>query len=1094
MRKIVYLLAIILFASFSTVYAQRTITGTVTAASDGMPLPGVTVQVKGATGLGTMTGPDGKYSLSVPEEFKTLSFSFVGMKTVEMAISGTVVNVSLDAADIEVDEVVVTALGITREKKSLGYAVQEVGGEELNKVKSDNFVNSISGKVSGVQIKSSGNMGGSTDVVIRGSASLLGNNQALFVIDGVPVDNSVDNNSGQRSGRSGYDYGNAVSDLNPNDIESMSVLKGAAATALYGSRAANGVILITTKKGKQNQTLGVNFNSNVTLGFVDKTTFPVYQQNYGAGYGPYYSDGDYPGLEEFDADGDGIADLVVPYGEDASMGQRFDPNLMVYQYDAWIPESPNFGKKTPYVAAENGPITFFETATSYTNSIDISGGSANSTFRLSYSNLDQSGVMPNSNLKKNNFALNGTYNVLNNLKVSANANFIDTRAMGRNSTGYSDNIMSSFRQWFQVNVDIQDQKELYEATNRNTTWNPYAYNNGQPLYWDNPYWVRYENFQTDARQRFIGYTQVDWEITENLSFMTRFAADYYSLTQEERKEVGSVAGELGVGRPDVTSGYSIYIKTFMETNFDALLKYNKYFTDDININAMVGANVRKTDVYAMLSSTNGGLTVPDLFALGNSASAVLAPEEAAPRYQVNGIFGSVSLSLYDMVFFDATVRRDQSSTLPEENNAFIYPSASLSFLLSNVLDFSWLQLAKVRLNYAEVGNSAPFASLYDIYESGTPFNGIGMASVSSSKNNPELRPETTKSMEAGFEARFFNSRVGFDVAAYRNNSIDQIIPVQVSRSTGYSSTYLNAGEIQNQGIELSLFATPVKTKSFSWDMVLNWTKNTNKVLSLAEGVENLQLGALQGGVTINARVGEPYGTIQGSDYVYYDDIRDDAHRVVASTGYYTKTSTSDKIIGNVNPDWIAGLTNSFSFGPLTASFLIDWKHGGSVFSLDQYYGMATGLYAETDFTNDLGNPVRNSVADGGGLILEGVYANGTVIGGVDVSGQTNTKRVAGGDYRVFGYSRNPNAAFVYDASYVKLREATISYNLPKSLIEKIKLAGASVGITGNNLWIIHKNLPHADPEASQGAGNIQGWQSGVMPTVRNIGFNVNLKF
>jgi hypothetical protein len=335
---------------------------------------------------------------------------------------------------------------------------------------------------------------------------------------------------------------------------------------------------------------------------------------------------------------------------------------------------------------------------------------------------------------------------------------------------------------------------------------------------------------------------------------------------------------------------------------------------------------------------------------------------------------------------------------------------------------------------------------------------------------------------------FFQSRIGFDLALYKQNTINQIMPVTISTATGYSSKYVNAGELQNKGIELKLMGTPLKVAGFQWDITLNWTKNLNEVVALEEGIENLQIASLQGGVTINARKGEAYGAIQGTDYVYLD-----GRRVIQSTGYYQTSATSDKIIGNINPDWNAGIQNAFSYKGLSLSFLIDIQQGGDVFSLDQWYGMATGLYAETDFINDLGNPVRSAVI---GSVAAGYdpASGGVVLDGVLADGSENQRRVPGGDYRLFGYSKNPNSAFVYDASYVKLREVVLSYNLPKALMAKTFINGATVSFVGSNLWILHKNLPYADPEASQSAGNVQGWQSGVMPTTRNYGFSLNLQF
>jgi TonB-linked SusC/RagA family outer membrane protein len=1096
MKKLFLLTILFVFAGFVALWAQqgRVITGTVTSVVEGEgPIPGVTVVVKGTT-VGTITDINGKYSLTVPEGATTLIFSYIGMKSQEVEIGDrTVIDGVLESALIGLDEVVVTALGISREKKSLGYATQQVNGDAIAAIKTDNFVNTLSGKVAGVAIKPTGNMGGSTNIVIRGSKSLTGNNQALFVIDGVPVDNSNTNNSGQLQGRSGYDYGNAAADINANDIESIDILKGAAASALYGARAANGVIMITTKKGAaQARGIGVSLTSNVTIGVIDKSTFPEYQTNYGGGYGPYYSDGDesgHPGLHYEDVDGDGTPDLFVPFYEDASMGEKYDPTLMVYQWDAFVPESPNYGKKTPWVNSPNGPITFFNKAVSFTNSIDVTGGGDKTTFRLGYTNLDQKGIMPNSLLRKNNVNLNGSYDILKNVKVSASANYVNTNGTGRNSTGYSDNIMTSFRQWYQTNIDVKMLKDMfYESGQQNVTWNRTYWDDSYPLYWDSPYWVRFKNYESDERNRLIGFTQADWKVTDWLSIMGRVSVDTYSELQEERKAVGSVAGELGPGRNDCTSGYSRYTRSYMETNMDLMATFRKDITPKLNINGLLGSNFRRTKEDRIFESTRGGLSVPEVYALSNSIDPMPTPEESYRRTGINGYFGSVSLGYMDMLYLDATYRLDQSSTLPKGNWTYTYPSVSGSFLFSQLIKSNWLSLGKLRLNYAEVGNDAPWASILDIYNPIAPLNGSPMVTVPERKRNAELKPERTKSIEAGLEMNIFQNRLGFDLALYKSNTINQILPVSVSFATGYRFKFVNAGEIQNKGIELRLMVTPVKISGFQWDMTMNWAKNVNEVVELQEGIENLQLGALQGGITINARVGEPYGAIQGTDYVYLD-----GKRVIQSTGYYQISTTSDNVLGNINPDWTGGILNSLTYKDLNLSFLIDIQQGGDIFSLDMWYGLATGLYPETDFINDLGNPVRDPVGadaatggnpESGGVILDGVLADGS----------PNTRRVEGGNYRLFGYARNPNAGFIYDASYVKLRELTLTYNLPRTLMAKTFIHGASISFVGSNLWIIHKNLPYADPEAGQSSGNIQGWQSGVMPTTRNFGLSLKLQF
>ncbi len=1090
MRKLSFLLVILLLSA-TQVLAQRTITGKVTSAEDGGGIPGVTVLVKG-TSNGVLTDLDGKYSISVSKDAKAMLFSFIGMTTQEILLTASnTVDVVLASEATDIEGVVVTALGITRDKKSLGYSTQELKGDEINNAKRTNFVDNLSGKLAGVQVKSNGNMGGSTNVVIRGSSSLTGNNQALFVVDGVPVNNDNTNNAGQLSGRSGYDYGNAAADIDPNDIETMSVLKGAAATALYGSRAANGVILITTKKGKKTtagkKSLGVSINSSITTGFVDKSTFPKYQTNYGAGYGTYYyGDPPYGGFENvFDVDGDGELDLTVPTYDDASYGQKFDAGISLFQWDSYDPASPNYHKKTPWVNSPNGPITLFDNSVNFTNSVEIAGGGEGSTFRLGYTNQDEKGILPNSSIKKNSLTLNGSYDVLKNLTVSAMANYVKTSGRGRNSTGYSDNLMSGFRQWMQTNVDYKMQKDLYEQTGRNITWNPNSPFDLAPAYWDNPYFQRNENFETDTRDRLVGYAQVDYKLNNVFSLMGRYSIDTYNELQEERKAVGSASGEFGVGRPDVTAGYSRFNRSFVEKNIDFLLKFNKNLTEDFNLSGLVGTNIRRSVVDQLYISTNGGLIVPGQYSIANSANSLLAPEEKLNEIGVDGVFASASLGYRNFLFLDATIRRDQSSTLPEEHNSYYYPSVSGSFLFSNVIaKNNWLNLGKLRLGYAQVGNDAPWGSIKDTYSQNTTFGGTALFSVPSTKNNADLKPELTTSIEGGLEMKFFQGLLGFDVSLYKDNTVNQIIPVAVSFATGYSSKYVNAGEVQNSGIELMLFGTPVKSADFQWDVTLNWAKNVNEVVSLEGDIQNLQLAALQGGITINARVGEPYGTIQGTDYVINEAT---GKRQILSTGYYERSSTSDKIIGNINPDWTGGINNRFSYKNFAFSFLIDMQQGGSIFSLDQWYGMATGLYAETDFINDLGNPVRNDLTDdatSGGVILDGVLADGT----------PNTKRVNGADYRLQGYSRNPNSAFVYAASFIKLREAVLTYSLPKSIVANSFFHGVSFSLVGSNLWIISKDLPHADPEATQSSGNIQGWQSGVMPTTRNVGFSVNLQF
>jgi len=409
-----------------------------------------------------------------------------------------------------------------------------------------------------------------------------------------------------------------------------------------------------------------------------------------------------------------------------------------------------------------------------------------------------------------------------------------------------------------------------------------------------------------------------------------------------------------------------------------------------------------------------------------------------------------------------------------------YPSIATSFVFTNLLNADFLTFGKLRANYAEVGNSAPFDFLYDTYNVNIP-PGAPSTSVDNQKKNPNLKPEKTESFEVGLEMKFLRNRLSFDLAYYKTNSIDQIFGVPVSRATGFEEKILNAGEIENKGVELSISGNPVRTDNFNWTAMVNWTKNKNEVVSLEDGIETLQLGDFQGGVTLNAEVGKPYGVLYGTDYTYLN-----GQRVVdPADGQFIKTSTSDQTIGDTNPDWLMGISNKFNYKNLSFSFLIDIQQGGSIFSLDQYYGRATGLYAETVFINDLGNPVRNSLADGGGFINEGVNPDGA----------TNTARINANRFGAFGYRRGlPDKAFVYDASYVKLREVALTYNLPSKLLDGTFLTNASLSVIGSNLWIIDKNIPHEDPEGGLSAGNLQGYSVGSLPTTRDFGFNLKLQF
>jgi TonB-linked SusC/RagA family outer membrane protein len=1080
MKKLLQSLFMLLFFATSAFAQQRTITGTVIGKDDGLPLPGVSVRVAGST-TGTSASSEGRYTISVPAGAKALEFSALGFTPQTVAIgSSAVIDVVLASDAQALSEVVVTALGIRRNRNELPYAAQEVKGEELTRTRDANFVNGLSGKVAGLDIKQSSTMGGSTNVVMRGFKSMTGNNQALFVVDGIPVSNANTNSTDQTTGRGGYDYGNAAADVNPDDIESVNVLKGAAATALYGSRAANGVIMITTKKGRKNS-LGVTVNTGLTFGNIDKSTFAKYQKEYGAGYVNEYSrdaDGELSGYPSPDrnfwySDVLGLGNSrITPFTEDASYGGAFNPNTLVLQWDAFDPSSPTYGRATPWVAAANDPSTFYKTGVNSNHSISIDGGSENTTFKIGYLRSDETGVLPNSKVTRNNFNFGGGHDITKNVTVSASVNYTKIDGLGRYGTGYEgNNPNQQFRQWWQTNVDIKEQEAAFNRNGDNITWNWSDVTATRPIYSNNPYWSRYNNVQNDTRDHIFGNAMVTWKPLEWLDVMGRVTYDGTNEMQEER---------LAIGGADVSEYYR-YNRTAAETNFDLMVNFNKNISEQITFRGLLGSNLRRNSLSSIQARTNGGLAVPGLYSLSNSVNLINAPIERYERIAVDGLFASATFGYNELVFLDATIRRDQSTTLPVEDNSYWYPSIAGSFVFSNLLkESNWLNYGKLRVNYAEVGNDASALSLYDVYTINPVYNGNLLTSLPITKQNPNLLPERTKNFEAGVEANFFSARFGFDLTYYNSKSVNQIMPVNISTATGYGNRWVNAGTIENKGIELSAFVLPIRTQDFSWTLNVNWTRNRNKVTELYEENTNLQLAAFQGGVTLNATLGEPFGTLRGRGFVYEND-----QKVVGEDGYYV-FGPANSVIGDMNPEWTGGIQNNIKYKDLSLSFLIDIRKGGSIFSLDQYYGQATGLYPESVGPNDLGNPKRLPISEGGGVILPGVQAGGA----------PNTVRVEAYDNSVtpYGYSNNPQEAFVYDAGFVKLREAALTYSLPKKWIGEKAVKGVDVSLVGRNLWVIHKNVPYADPEAGLSSGNLQGYQSGAYPSIRTFGFNVRFRF
>ncbi|WP_345157110.1 SusC/RagA family TonB-linked outer membrane protein [Pontibacter saemangeumensis] len=1044
---------------------SRTVTGTVTDQATGQGLPGVAVIVKGTT-VGATTGVSGEYSINVPDASSTLEFRFIGYTTVERPVgNASNIDVTLATDAEQLSEVVVTALGIAREEKSIGYSSQTVSGEELNQVRETNIVNSLSGRVAGVQVgTNSGAMGGSARVTMRGVSSISGNNNALFVVDGVPIENSNTNSTDQQRGAGGYDYGSAIQDINPNDIAEVTVLKGAAATSLYGSRGANGVIVITTKKGNTKGGLGVTYTLGLTLDKV--SVLPKYQNKYGGGYelSKIYKDENPEAFPEGrdgaynDNDGKGSYDLIPDYDVDESWGPAFEGQLY-RPYWSWDQElgNPNFGELARWEAKPDNIRDFFETGTTLTNSVAVDGSNEKGSFRLSYSNLDQSSILPNSELTRHNISFNGAYNLSEKLNVSASANYITHEAVGRPGTGYDgSNVLQQFTQWGQRQLDTDRAKNYMLPDGTQLTWNRTAWDNPAPKYSNNPYWVRYRNYQSDSRDRIFGNVNANYKLTDYLSADVRVSTDTYSETQEERIAPGS----------QEISDYTLYKIDFMENNIQGLLNFNKDLSESFSLNAFVGGNrmTRKRDIFS--GSTVDGLS-SEVYNLGASIGRPDITDIKTEK-QINSVFASASLGFQDQVFLDLSARNDWSSTLPEGENSYFYPAASLSYVFTELIDAPWLNMAKVRAAVAQVGNDTDPYNTILTYQLRQPFGSDSRVSVPNTLPNAELKPEISTEYEFGTEWRVFDDRLGLNATYYNRITENQIIPLSLSAATGYTFRYINAGEVENKGFEVNLYGTPVKTSDFSWDINVNWAKNQNKIIELTEDQNTMVITNAPFAVRLEAREGESFGSIIGYDFRYNDA----GEKIVLENGTYAR-SAEQGVIGSILPDFTGGVTNSFRYKGLTLSALIDFQKGGDFFSTTQMWGRYSGMLEETAEGN-----IREE-----GIVAPGVLEDGTPnTNAIDAE----TYFYANGGYRV-------HAVDIVDASYVYLREASLGYSLPTSLTGKTPFNSVRLAFVGRNLWLIDSNSKHVDPSnITNSITNVQGIEGGALPSVRSYGFTLTL--
>ncbi|MNK33835.1 Ferrienterobactin receptor precursor [compost metagenome] len=960
-------------------------------------------------------------------------------------VSAQTVQDSAKTQDIE--GVVVTALGIKREQKAIGYAAQEIKGDVITASRQTNAISSLSGNVAGVQVTaSSASMGGSTRITLRGVGSITGDNRPLIVVDGIPFNNSNFNTGNTSRGAGGVDYGDTSADINPDDIESIVVLKGGPAAALYGARAIHGAIVYTTKRGKGGKTQ-ITLNSGVSFDQIYK--MPNLQRQYGQGSQDTFST----------ANINGQTYNVAEYAVDESWGPKYDSNLTYLPWYAFDPEfASDYLKAIPWVAPKHDVDSFFKTGVTYNNNISISRSFEKTGIRFSYSNIKTEGIFPNSELNKNTLNLSVASQLSDKLKLDVGLTYNLNDAFNRPEQGYGDNsVAQKFFQWGARSLDFSKLKDYKLASGDQRGWNRTSWDNSTLKYSDNPYWTAYENYATDKRQRVYGNASLTYNITKDLYVVGNLLGDVYSFTNDTRVAVGSQA----------QSGYTVNKRNFSEYNYELRVHYDKKF-GDFSVNSFVGTNLRQAKADLIAAQTNGGLVIPNFYNLNNGAAAATVTYTNSNK-RVYSLYESVSLGYKDMLFVDATNRTDWSSSLP--NKPYNYPSISGSFVFSGLIDASWLNFAKVRGGWANISSDTDPYQLVNVYDVRIPFLGFPRYSNTDVSRNPNLVSENKKTVEIGLEARMFNNRFGIDVTLYDAKVNDQIIPLPIDGGTGAVQANINVGEMSNKGIEVILNGKILKSEDFSWDVNVNFAKNENKLVELSDTSKTLGLANAPFRVGVYAVEGMKYGQIYGTDYTYDSS----GNRVIGANGYYTPTSTP-VYLGSYLPEWNGGLRNTFRYKNITLSALLDRQKGGKYFSTSHMWGMYSGML---DKTAD--NGIREN-----GIVLPGVVLQ------TDGSYATNTQVLDAYSYATNHYNQ-VDAANVFDASYWKLREVTLGYTLPKGILGDA-ISDVTVTAFARNLftWGLAWDI---DPEtASYSSSNVQGLEGGSLPSTRTYGINVQFKF
>ncbi|PWK28159.1 TonB-linked SusC/RagA family outer membrane protein [Arcicella aurantiaca] len=1078
MRKLLLIITVLFFGLALHTNAQdRQVSGKVVSAEDNSPLPGVSIAVKG-TSRGTTTGADGSFKISVGSG-ASLTFSFVGFDSKTISVGNqTVINVALGSNASQLQEVVVTALGERRSEKALSYSVQSVKEEQLNTIRQTNLNNALAGKIAGIQVRSQSSvaLGRDASIRIRGAGS-LSDKAPLYILDGTPVGSS---------------------DINLDDVESVSVLKGPSATALYGQRGDAGVILMTSKKGVVKKGIGLEVNQSV---YVDNVyILPSYQNSYAGGSSAdlikfNYQDGMPTAWKALDGK------YYHDYSDDASWGPRMVGQEYIPWY-SWYPGTQYSGKTEKLTPQPNNIRDFFESQVATNTNLNFSKAGENFSTRISLTGTNQNGMLYNSKGTKYTIASQTTIDLSKNLTVGINFNYVDYTINGQFDDAYSNQSTGSFNSWFHRNVDMGKVKELKDLRSPEgilASWNhnnPSSYDASNPVaFYGANYWYNFHSYfdnvkYTENRKRLFGDINLTYKFNDHLKVAgfarinrgaTTFESAIPSILQTSATQTGLKASYALV---EYQGNFVNNRWTPNENNYELIATYNNKFNDTYSVDLIAGGNIRQ-DTYRVLSSnTVDGLIVPDYFALSNSVSTPVVSSFRSKK-EVRSIYARASLGYKDMIFLEGSLRNDNSSALPAGANSYTYPSIGGSFVASELLKdkIPALSFAKVRGSWAQVGSDLDPYLLSLNYTLGTDkFNGNAVMGTPNAIVDANIKPALSSSYEFGIDLKFFKNRYGLAVTYYNEDKINEILNVPVSGASGFTSKLINAGQLTRNGLEISIDATPVKTKDVTWTSTLNFAKNTSKIVSLADGVEtvtardasgslaNGAFSASSGASTIH-QIGLGWGQIRGGGFTYKDGVK-----VVDESGLYVQNPA--QYLGSVLPDFTGGWVNQVTYKDFTLSANVEFSKGGKYFSLSDSWGTYSGLLEKTAGMNDKGNPIRDAVADGGGVHVVGVTKEGKAVD-TYVDAQTY--------YHQF---RNRNIAeeFVHDLDFIKLREVSIGYKIP--LKGKKVLQTATVSFVARNPWLIYAKNRNYDPSE---LSTIYG-ENGQFPGTRSFGVNVRLGF